>query len=88
MAQQKISSTDIASVANTAITGNIINTQINVPSPNVQVFTSGSGTYTVPTNAKYLTVKMCGGGGGGGGSGTGNQTGGSTGSATTFGSSL
>jgi len=56
--------------------------------PNVTVYKSGSGTYTTPTGAKWLQVKMAGGGGGGGGSGTGNQTGGSAGNASTFGSSL
>jgi hypothetical protein len=55
--------------------------------PQVTVYTSGSGTYTVPTNAKWLQVRMVGGGGGGGGSGSGGGTGG-TGGATTFGSSL
>lgn len=34
----------------------------------VQVFTSGSGTYTLPTNCKAIKVTMVGGGGGGGGS--------------------
>jgi len=28
--------------------------------PQATVYTSGSGTYTVPTGAKYLTVKMAG----------------------------
>lgn len=57
--------------------------------PQVTVYTSGSGTYTVPTNAKYLHVQMIGGGGGGGGSGN-DGTGGAagTGGTTTFGTSL
>jgi len=47
-------------------------------SPTVTTYTSGSGTYTVPTNTKYLTVEMvAGGGGSGGGAGTGG-TGGSS----------
>jgi hypothetical protein len=60
--------------------------------PQVTVYTSGSGTYTVPTNAKYLYIKMC--AGGGGGSGAGTPVGPSYGSAgtiggnTTFGTSL
>jgi hypothetical protein len=37
-----------------------------IPTPQVTVYTSGSGTYTVPANAKYLTVRMIGGGGNGG----------------------
>jgi hypothetical protein len=55
--------------------------------PQITVYTSGSGTYTVPTNAKAIQVEMAGGGGGGGssGSGTGN---GSAGGTTTFGTSL
>ena len=36
----------------------------------VQVFTSGSGTYTTPANCKAIWVRAVGGGGGGGGSGT------------------
>jgi hypothetical protein len=50
--------------------------------PQVTTYTSGSGTYTVPTNCRYLQIKMVGGGGGGGGV-TGNN--GSVGGNTTFG---
>ena len=57
--------------------------------PQVTVYTTGTGTYTTPTNAKYLTVRMVGGGGGGGGSGNAGTGGtGGTGGTTTFGSSL
>jgi hypothetical protein len=57
--------------------------------PAVTVYTSGSGTYTVPTNAKYLTVRMIGGGGGGAGAGTGSSAGsGGAGGTSTFGTSL
>jgi hypothetical protein len=59
-----------------------------VTSPMVNVFTSGSGTYTTPTGALYLEVEMIGGGSGGGGSGTGAGTGSTAGGNTTFGSSL
>ena len=52
--------------------------------PNVQVFTSGSGTYTTPTGAKYLTVKMVGGGSSGGTVAADPVVGGNT----TFGTSL
>lgn len=38
--------------------------------PAITVLTSGSGTYTTPTGATKLWVRMIGGGGGGGGSGT------------------
>jgi len=61
--------------------------------PTIQIFSStGSGTYTTPTNPvpSFIKIKMVGGGGGGGGSGTGtaNTYNGTAGSATTFGSSL
>lgn len=56
--------------------------------PTVQIFTSGSGTYTTPAGVNYIKVKMVGGGGGGGGSGTGGTTTGGTGGDTTFGTSL
>jgi hypothetical protein len=67
---------------NTTITSNA--------NPNVTVYTSGSGTYTTPTGAKYLQVFMVGGGGGGyGGSVTGAAGAvGGTGGNTTFGTSL
>jgi hypothetical protein len=42
--------------------------------PTVQTFTSGSGTFTTPTNASYIKVRMVGGGGGGSGSGTASVT--------------
>jgi hypothetical protein len=56
--------------------------------PTVTVYTSGSGTYTTPTNAKYLFVQMVGGGGGGGSGSTANGSAGGTGGTTTFGSSF
>lgn len=65
----------------------IISPVITGSTPQITVYTSGSGTYTVPANARWLQVRMVGGGGGGGGSGTAGGTGG-TGGATTFGSSL
>ena len=53
----------------------------------VQVFTSGSGTYTTPANCKAIWIRMCGGGGGGAyNSSTGNTNG--SGGTTTFGSSF
>lgn len=57
--------------------------------PTVQRFTSGSGTYTTPTNPRpsYIRIRMVGAGGGGGGSGTGGTIG-NNGGSTTFGSSL
>lgn len=60
--------------------------------PTIHQFTSGSGTYTVPTSPAplYIKVKMAGAGGGGGGGGvsTGLGTAGSNGGNTTLGSSL
>ena len=55
--------------------------------PQVTVYTSGSGTYTTPTNARYIYVRLVGGGGGGGGSGNNSSaTNGTGGGTTTFGS--
>ena len=54
--------------------------------PQTTTYTSGSGTYTTPTGAKYLTVVMAGGGAGGTGSGTTQNLGG-VGGNTTFGTS-
>jgi hypothetical protein len=56
--------------------------------PTIQAFTSGSGTYTTPTNCLYIRVRMVGGGGGGSGSGSGSMGYGGTGGTTTFGTSL
>jgi hypothetical protein len=59
--------------------------------PTVQIFTSGSGTYTTPAKVKWIRVTMVGGGGGGGGgSSTAAANGGTggTGGTTTFGTSL
>jgi hypothetical protein len=57
--------------------------------PQVTVLTSGTGTYTTPTNASYLVVEVIGGGAGGAGGGySGTGTGGGNGGDTTFGTSL
>jgi len=61
-------------------------TWTTIAAPSVTVYTSGSGTYTTPSGAKWLQIQMVGGGGGGGGSGAGGGTGG-TGGTTTFGTS-
>jgi hypothetical protein len=62
----------------------------DIKAPQVDVYTSGSGTYTLPSGAKYLRLRMVGGGGGGAGSSNASNDGGngSDGSASTFGSSL
>lgn len=71
-------------VATTAfVTTAVVNV---VPQPTV--YTSGSGTYTVPSGARWLSVKMVGGGGGGA---TGHSTGaanGLVGGNTTFGTGI
>lgn len=58
--------------------------QLVKSSPTMQVFTSGTGTYTTPAGVKYIKVEMVGGGGGG------SQNGGapSNGTNTTFGTAL
>jgi hypothetical protein len=57
--------------------------------PTQQRFTSGSGTYTLPSPAPlYLRVRMVGGGGGGGCSGSTAGTAATAGGNTTFGTSL
>lgn len=65
-----------------ALSGFVLNASLSRPST-IQVFTSGSGTYTTPPGAIQIKVRAVGGGGAGSGSGTGGGTG-STGSATTF----
>jgi hypothetical protein len=57
-----------------------------VSAPTVTTYTSGSGTYTVPSGVQYLVVELVGGGGGGGGGGTTGAGIGVTGGTTTFGS--
>lgn len=62
-----------------------------IPSPTVQRFTSGSGTYVLPNPSPlYLRVITVGGGGGGSGSGpiTANPTNGGSAGGTTFGPTL
>lgn len=55
----------------------------------ITVYTSGSGTYTTPTNCKAILVELVGAGGGAGGNRSGYNESGATGTAggnTTFGS--
>lgn len=77
---------------NTITVPNVTGTLAVSAPPNVTVYTSGSGTYTVPTNCKWLQIEMVGAGGGGAGSGGGTGAGngglGGNGGTTTFGSSL
>ena len=69
--------------------GNILTTTSILP-PTIQQFTSGSGTYTLPSSPAplYIRVEMTAGGGGGAGSGTTGAGTGGTGGNTTFGTSL
>lgn len=60
----------------------------NLPSPTVQRFTSGTGTYNRSAGVLYIRVRMVGGGGGGAGSGTSAGTSAGNGGSTTFGTSL
>jgi hypothetical protein len=55
--------------------------------PTQQIFTSGSGTYTLPTSPSPLYIQVLMVGGGGGGANTASGTGG-TGGTTSFGTSL
>ena len=80
----------VSSVLNAipSIPGAVTPAYLSGNAPQMTVYTSGSGTYTVPTNAKALYIKMVGGGGGGSGAGTSGGGTGSAGGNTTFGSSL
>jgi len=82
--------TNTTQVATTAFVSNALGSTTTFVPPAVTQLTSGSGTYTTPTNALYLVVEMIGGGGGGGGASTTQNSGGTggTGGTTTFGSSL
>lgn len=62
---------------------------VSYTAPTVQVFTSGSGTYTTPTNPSplYLKVEMVGGGAGGNPTGT-AQIAATNGASSLFGSAL
>ncbi|QPF81687.1 hypothetical protein IC762_17850 [Bradyrhizobium genosp. L] len=73
-------------------TGNGIDTSVNVIEltaarrtlPTTQVFLSGSGTYTTPSNVLWLEIEMVGGGAGGAGSGSTGATFGTNGGNSTF----
>jgi len=63
-----------------------VNIATNIATPQIIVYTTGSGTYTTPANCKWLDIVMVGGGGGGSGSSSSAGTGG-TGGTTSLGSS-
>jgi hypothetical protein len=56
--------------------------------PTQTKLTSGSGTYTTPTDCRYIRVRMVGGGGGGGGGDSSVTNKGVDGGTTTFGTAL
>ena len=63
--------------------------EIKEKAPTITRYTSGSGTYTVPANVKYIIVEMVGGGGGGSGGGTSSSFSvGASGTDSIFGDSL
>lgn len=71
--------------------GAVTDAKTSFTPPAVTTYSSGSGTYTVPTGAKYLRVRLQGGGGGGGGASWNNQQNGGNGvagGATTFGGTM
>ena len=76
--------TNTTQLATTAfVTTAVVNV---VPQPTV--YTSGSGTYTVPSGARWLSVKMVGGGGGGATGHSDGTANGSVGVNTTFGTGI
>lgn len=86
-----IATTQSAGNNTTAVaTTAFVTTAVVNAAPQTTVYTSGSGTYTVPSGARWLSVKMVGGGGGGavGASGGNATTNGAIGTATTFGTGI
>jgi hypothetical protein len=65
-----------------------VTTAVINASPQTTVYTSGSGTYTVPSGARWLSVKMVGGGGGGAVGHSDSTANGVAGTATTFGTGI
>lgn len=74
----------IAALANSVNTTGGLATYQAAHVPIVTIYASGTGTYTTPAGALYVTVEMVGGGSGGGGGG-GGGTASTAGGATTFG---
>lgn len=62
-----------------------VNAAIVAPTPTIQVFSSGSGTYHKPAGCTWINVRVKGGGGGGAGSGSGSPGAGGNGVDSTFG---
>jgi hypothetical protein len=67
----------IAAITNTGtLTLPTLTGTVGLATRTVQVFTSGSGTYTTPTGCKAISIRCVGGGGGGAASATNSGTGG------------
>jgi len=83
LTNKTLTSPVIAAITNTGtLTLPTLTGTVGLATRTVQVFTSGSGTYTTPTGCKAILVQMVGGGGGGGGNE--NGAAGTAGGNTTF----
>lgn len=84
------SATEITLGTGLSFSGTTLNGSASSSVPTIQVFTSGSGTYTRPASARAIVVRMVGGGGGGAGGDTAinGAASGVDGGVTTFGSAL
>ena len=83
------SASTVFNAANGATTNQVVNYgQVFGTARTIQVFTSGSGTYTKPAGCVSIRVEMVGAGGGGGSGGSAGHVTGSTGGDTTFGTSI
>lgn len=79
----------ISSITNTGtLTLPTLTGTVGLATRTVQVFTSGSGTYTTPTGCKSIQIELVGGGAGGTGSGSASNGSGTAGGNTTFGTAL
>jgi hypothetical protein len=78
-------SDQVSSSVSSLMSNYVLKTSIKTPQTTYIV--TGSGTYSVPAGASYLSIRMIGGGGGGGPSAS-QSTPGGNGSSTTFGSLL
>jgi hypothetical protein len=81
--------TEVSNSIASSMSNYLLKTDIKVPQ--ITTYKNGSGTYTVPSKAKYLKIRMVGAGGGGAGStaNTGNNVPlGANGTSSSFGSSL
>lgn len=70
----------------TVSTSSLIPSWVRLPTPTVQVFTSGSGSCVISPTTTWLRVRLI--GGGGGGAGTVSAGSGGTGSSSSFGGTM